>query len=266
MYSTLTTLIDRLTSSTVSKSGVVQWGAPVPSFGNLSASFVATLGLNPSYREFVDKAGRELHGELRRFHTLTSLGIRSWLEVDARHMQAIMESCCRYFEANPYDTWFRKLDKVVLGTKASYYGGSYGACHLDLIPYATKSKWAELSAYQRSILLDIAGDTLGRLLRDSPVRILILNGRSVVHHFENVTDVHLENWEMPNWSLPRRSGKGVRGIAYRGVINKLCGIQLSQEVLVLGFNHNLQSSFGVTNEVIEGIQAWIAEESRYMAW
>src|SRR3712207_6258313 len=86
MYTTLTTLIDRLDSSAILGTNVIGWGCPVPSFGDLSSSKVATLGLNPSNREFVDEAGNELEGPSRRFHTLTSLGLRSWSEVDARHL------------------------------------------------------------------------------------------------------------------------------------------------------------------------------------
>jgi hypothetical protein len=65
---------------------VIKWGAPVPSFGDLSSSFVATVGLNPSNREFVDDSGQELCDSERRFHTLHSLGLSSWSDVDARHL------------------------------------------------------------------------------------------------------------------------------------------------------------------------------------
>jgi hypothetical protein len=137
MYATLTTLIDRLDSSAVSATKVIRWGCPVPSFGDLSTARVATLGLNPSNREFVDGLGNELQGALRRFHTLRSLGLKSWSDVDARHLRLILESCRTYFLVNPYDRWFKRLDQIVSGTNVSYYSTSSGACHLDLIPYAT---------------------------------------------------------------------------------------------------------------------------------
>jgi hypothetical protein len=37
------------------------------------------------------------------------------------------------------------------------------------------------------------------------------------------------------------------------------GIDLERELLVLGFNHNIQSSFGMTTEVTTAIRHWIAE-------
>src|SRR5688572_16748597 len=121
MYTTLTTLINRLDSNAVLGTGVIQWGCPVPSFGDLSTSRVATLGLNPSNREFVDESGNELVGTSRRFHTLKSLGLRSWSDVDSRHLRLMLESCYSYFLGNPYDRWFKILDQVVAGTNASYY-------------------------------------------------------------------------------------------------------------------------------------------------
>jgi hypothetical protein len=111
-------------------------------------------------------------------------------------------------------------------------------------------------------LLAVAGDTLGLLLRNSPVRILILNGRSVVEQFQDIAGVSLDTKEMRTWSLPRQSGVDVPGIAYHGVVDTLSGIALGNPLRILGFNHNLQSSFGVTNEVIYAIRDWITKESR----
>jgi hypothetical protein len=258
MQAALTTLVDRLDSSAVSGTDVIRWGCPVPSFGDLSSSRVATLGLNPSNREFMDELGEELEGTFRRFHTLKSLGITSWSDVDARHLCLILESCRTYFLGNPYDRWFKRLDEVVSGADASFYDQSRRACHLDLIPYATARKWTELTSHQRASLLSVAADTLGLLLRDSPVRILILNGRSVVEQFQDIAGMRLESEQMPAWSLARQPKAAVMGVGYRGVVRALSGIDLSDEILVLGYNHNLQSSFGVTKEVILAIRDWIS--------
>jgi hypothetical protein len=257
MFTTLTTLIERLDSVAVSGTAVIPWGCPVPSFGDLGSSEVATLGLNPSNREFVDEQGQELEGSSRRFHTLQSLGLEAWSDADVRDLSLILESCRSYFLHNPYDRWFRRLNHITSAVGASFYGKSRTACHLDLIPYATSRKWTELAPAQRSKLLRVAGDTLALLLRDSPVRVLILNGRSVVEHFQSVAGLSLENQPMPTWSLPRQSVPDVAGVAYRGVIDTLSGIPLGREILVLGYNHNLQSSFGVTTIVMDEIRDWV---------
>jgi hypothetical protein len=258
MHAALATLIDRLDSPVVSETAIIRWGCPVPSFGDLSTSTVATLGLNPSNREFVDDSGEELEGPHRRFHTLRSLGIASWEEADARHIGLILAACRTYFSGNPYDRWFRRLNQILSGTSASFYGKTPNACHLDLIPYATQRKWTQLTSRQRGSLLSLSADILGILIRDSPVRVLILNGSSVVQNFCDVAELRLDEKYMIGWSLSRRPKPDVSGIGYSGTLKALGGVALPHEVLVLGYNHNLQSSFGVTNSAMFAIRDWVS--------
>lgn len=258
MKSVLSELVRRLDSAVLSGTEVIPWSSPVPSFGDLSRSKIATLGLNPSNREFVDDAGKELDGTSRRFHTLTSLGLHRWSDASARHLTLILESCRAYFLRNPYDRWFRTLDHIISGARVSYYDASATACHLDLIPYATACKWTELTAQQRSSLMALAGNTLALLLRDSQVRLLVINGSSVAEHLEHIAGTRLERRPMRHWSLPRQSRKDVTGFAYRGAVRALSGVPLGREVLVLGFNHNIQSTFGVTTLVRAAIRQWVA--------
>lgn len=260
VHVTVASLIDRLDHEDLSETEIIRWGSPVPVFGDISSSTIATVGLNPSSREFIDESGTELDGPERRFHTLNSLGLSSWLDVDARHLDQIVDAYHSYFDQNPYDTWFKKLESVLSGTNASFYDSSRKACHLDVIPFATMRRWADLQSSQHSLLLSSAGNSLGILLRDSPIRTLILNGRSVVHLFEAMAGVRLAYHEMPAWSLPRQSGD-VMGIAYSGKIEGLLDVNFDHEISVIGFNHNLQSSFGVTTAVIEAIASWIGEVS-----
>jgi len=208
----------------MSGTDVIRWGAPVPSFGDLSRATVATLGINPSNREFVDDGGNELQGPHRRFHTLSSLGIAEWSDVDVRHLRLILDSCRTYFLGNPYDRWFKRLDYVISGAEASYYDGSGSACHLDLIPYATARKWTDLTSRQRSSLLASAADSLALLLRDSCIRVLVLNGQSVVEQFQEITGVRFEREKMDQWTLLRQRKPDITGIAYKAIVNSLCGV------------------------------------------
>jgi hypothetical protein len=257
MHSALTTLIGRLAGNGLTDAAVIPWSSPVPAFGDLMTARVASVGLNPSNREFLSLSGGELDGPARRFHTLRSLGIKSWEEVDARHLRMIMDSCRLYFSRNPYDSWFRRLDQVVAGTMTSYYDVHGGACHLDLVPYATQKKWTELTRQQRSLLLSVAGDALGLLLREAPIRVLILNGRSVITNFQKMTGVHWASQKIDKWSLRRGPSSLVPGFAFTGIINRVANVRLEHDVFVLGFNHNLQSSFGITRAVIAAIRHWV---------
>src|SRR5437016_5323485 len=120
-------LIGQLDGHLCKATKVIPWSCPVPSFGDISKSVIATLGVNPSNREFVDESGRELDGPSRRLHTLTSLGLRTWSDVDATHVTMIAEACRQYFSCNPYNAWFRALDPVMSGPGAAYYCSSYRA-------------------------------------------------------------------------------------------------------------------------------------------
>lgn len=262
MTAELSNLVERLSDPKLLKADVIEWGCPIMSFGNISTSKIATLGLNPSNREFVDEFGNELKGDKRRFHTLDSLGLKQWSEADDKHLDLIAELCDDYFSRNPYDSWFKRLDYLISGTSMSYYFPSQEACHLDLIPYATSCKWTDLSIKQRSSLLQLTGDTLGLLLRQSPIRLLILNGQTVVEHLQKFSNAKLKKTLMPNWTLPRKETNGVAGYSYVGEISEIAGVILNQPIFILGYNHNIQSSFGVTSQVQTSIRNWITEKTK----
>src|SRR5258708_21046040 len=106
MTSLLASLGHRFADSCILEANVIPWSCPGPVFGDLGASYVATRGLNPSNREFVDQFGNELDGPARRFQTLTSLGLARWPDARASHIRKIWISCQNYFSNNPYDRWF----------------------------------------------------------------------------------------------------------------------------------------------------------------
>lgn len=258
MITELSEQVKRLNSPLFSKTSVIRWGCPIPSFGDLASSKVATLGLNPSNREFLDSYGKELTGNERRFHSLNSLKIQNWKNLNNNHLKLILELSDNYFIRNPYDTWFKKLDYIISGTNTSYYFPTLGACHLDLIPYATFKKWSDLSPQERNLLLELSKDTLGMLLKDSSINLMVLNGQTVVNNFEKIANVKLEKRKMPTWELPRKS-KTVAGYSYFGEIKKIGGFELKNKMRILGYNHNIQSSFGVTTKALTLIRNWITK-------
>lgn len=263
MHDDLTALladtVKKLGITGAGEAGVIPWSSPVLVFGDPAQSRVATLGINPSSREFVDESGRELDGALRRFHTLASLGLRQWADAKPQHLRSIAQYCVEYFHRRPYDTWFKKLDAIIAGAGATYYGMASSACHLDLVPFATASRWTTLKPAQRTFLLNLSGETFAVLLRDSPIEVLVLNGRTVVGEFERLAPGQMDTRAMPAWTLPRTAVPGVGGSARWGVIETIGSIRLGRGVLVLGFNHNIQSSFGVTRGVVAGIKEWVAD-------
>lgn len=252
-------LISRIDKLIAENTGIIPWGAPIPSFGNISTARIATLGLNPSNVEFLDNEGKELVGPRRRFHTLHSLAIDFWDDIKDDHLFRILELCNIYFKKNPYDRWFKKLDFLISGSSNSYYFPSEKACHLDLIPFATFNKWNELSSKQKNTLFEIAGDTLGLLVKGTNISTIIMNGISVVESMERICEIKFDKSNIPSWTLPRANGSGVSGFSFEGNISEIGGVRLNRVIRVIGFNHNIQSSYGVTNDVQLSIRDWITK-------
>ncbi|MET3025338.1 hypothetical protein ABXT06_01550 [Flavobacterium sp. UW10123] len=236
---------------------IIPWSTPILSFGNILKSKIATLGINPSNREFVDLQGLELKGDNRRFHTLNSLEIKNWSEIKEKHINLIIELCDEYFLRNPYDGWFKKLDYLISGTSMSYYFPSQEACHLDLIPFATFEKWSNLTPIQQNTLLNLFSDFLGILIAESSIEIILLNGQTVVNNFEKISNLKLYKTTEKDWELPRKKTENVAGYSYQGYVETIGTIDLKRKVKVLGYNHNIQSSFGVTSQVQTSIRKWI---------
>lgn len=265
MYSWLTTYLETLDRLAVSERRVIDWGCPVPFFGGASTAAIATVGINPSNREFVDEAGCSLAESKRRLPTLGSLGLDNWGDANTGHLRAMVREFDRYFMSKPYGSWFGTLERLIGPSGVSFYGSRPAACHLDLVPFATKIKWGTLPRATQRLLMNESRDSLARLLRDIPVGVLVLNGRSVVNHFELLSQNRLDKRAVPSWNLPRSAGQAVPGIAYSGWVDRLGGIAISRRVRVLGFNHNLQSSFGVTANVVASIGSWISDEASKVA-
>ena len=257
MKNILKTMLQRLSNSDDSE--LLSWAAPIPSFGNLQGTSIATLGINPSNREFVDDNGVELTTRERRFHTLKSLQLEEWSDAGGDELELIVDSCNEYFFRNPYNAWFRRLDSIVAGTGHSYFDRMFPACHIDLLPFATDCKWGTLSGIRRKHLLRSNADLLRSLIQSSDLELLILNGQSVVTEFERISGTSLTAETMQGWQLPRGNGENVPGIAYTGVCRSIVGEKLPRDIKVLGFNHNIQSSFGVTSSVVRNIAKWVRE-------
>lgn len=240
--------------------GVIPWAAPVVAFGSPIESQVATLGLNPSNLEFVDGKGLQLIETQKRFESLQSLRLSRWEQVNLEHVELILESCEEYFFRNPYDQWFKRLEKILVETGASYYGRiGRGTCHLDLVPFVTAEKWSVLSRIQKAELVELGGPSLARTLSASNVKVLVLNGATVVKEFGRLlSGVSLQAQQQPSWTL--QDGR-VQGLSYTARVSAVGGIRLKHEILVLGFNHNIQSSFGVTTQVVGNIATWIGQQA-----
>jgi hypothetical protein len=236
-------IVYRVRRRTPVNSGVVPGSTPVLSFGNAQSATTATLGLNPSRREFLDDNGAELTGSSRRLATLQSLGLEDVSRASEGAIRQVVEDCSAYFQRNPYRRWFDQLESVLRAVGASYYGRS--ACHLDLVQWATDPTWRRLPRSAREQLLEADGAFLLQQLRNEHIRLLLVNGMTPVRQLERLASLTLvEQHRLSACSYqPTRLFVG----------------NVFDRILVVGWSTNLQSSFGVTNVVREQLADRVAE-------
>jgi uracil-DNA glycosylase len=132
----------------------VSGSLPVIFFGDALSARVATIGLNPSKFEYLDRTGIMLSGREQRFASTVSLGAvsREGLS-DAQADEAIEVMRSYYDDGKPvYGSYFRHLKNFLAGMGASYAGRS--ATHLDLVQEPTDPVWNGLISSERSALME----------------------------------------------------------------------------------------------------------------
>jgi hypothetical protein len=165
---------------------VVPYSTPVVSFGDVRKARVATLGLNPSSREFVER-GKLLNGTSQRLETLESLRVSDLSSSSPDVIRRVFDACNGYFQqkpfGKPYREWFDDFKDIFQRTKleASFYDGT--ACHLDLVQWATAVKWNDVKPADQQRLLDADLPFLKRQLLREHIRFLLLNGAGVVTRY-----------------------------------------------------------------------------------
>jgi hypothetical protein len=214
----------------------------VVAFGNAQTATVATLGLNPSRVEFLDRAGNELTGTARRLATHQSLGVSDLANAPVATIRQVLDDCSGYFQRQPYRGWFDQLMPMVQACGASYYDGS--ACHLDLVQWATDPTWGKLepAALRKQLVSDDTG-FLAEQLQNERLRILLVNGNGVVQQLRMALASDIEHVDTIT-DLAHCDAK-----LFAGTIGA---------VRVVGWSTNIQSSRGVTRELRAEIASRIA--------
>jgi len=116
---------------------------PVTCFGDLWTARVGTVGLNPSWKEYLSKSRTELVGKNRHFETLGSLGAYERGELTDAQCERAITTMRGYFGPDkPVYSWFAGLSRVVEGFGVSFRDGS--AAHLDLVQEPTDPVWSDV--------------------------------------------------------------------------------------------------------------------------
>ena len=87
----------------------------------------------------------------------------------------------------------------------------------------------------------------------------MLNGQTVVENFEDLAGLRpLAGTDSLGLSASKKRTR--RGRRRLSVVSSVSGVALEREVLVLGYNHNLQDhASGVTKDAMIAIRDWVAE-------
>lgn len=206
---------------------IVDSSTPVVAFGNPQNSRVATIGINPSKQEFLDRSGQELTGDKRRLETLNSLGLTNIENINEIQVRRIWEACKNYFHGNPYK-WFDTLEKILKHFRVSYYSDT--ACHLDLVQWATDPVWGQIENTKiQDKLIENDKFFLRKQIENENFEILLLNGATVIKQFKKTFTCKLE--EHTKLADAQFSSR-----IYRGDL-------LNNKVQVFGWSINPQSSY-----------------------
>ncbi len=159
---------------------VVPQSTPIVAFGRFDTAQVASVGINPSHREFLHKSGAPLETAKRRFVSRLHLGVPDGEPLTDVQAEEVVATTRDYFSTNPYKTWFNPMEKWVLQPLgASYWAGT--ATHLDLSQWATKPVWKDLTAYQQLSLLEQDASFLRWQIHHRRFETVVVNGKGAIN-------------------------------------------------------------------------------------
>lgn len=158
---------------------VVRQSTPIVAFGQFDSARVASIGINPSHQEFLDRKGELLQGQAARFLSRDALKVDDQEPLSEAQAREVVEQSRRYFELNPYRSWFNPMEKWILNPRGfSYWNGT--STHLDLSQWATDPIWKMLSGDTRTKLVNSDANFLRTQLEQGEFDYVFLNGKSAI--------------------------------------------------------------------------------------
>jgi hypothetical protein len=179
---------------------------PVLFFGDLFNAKIATVGINPSFREYLDRQGSELTGTCRRFETLSSLGAVDRASLTDSQCFRAVATMRSYFQPDkPVYDWFQPLQFVLRAMDLRYEFGELA--HLDLVQEATRPTWSDLmkeEPLEPASPLRSDEAFLRWQLEAFPLRCIVCNGRTPLDAVQRLLGASVQrtgNLERVKWSL-----------------------------------------------------------------
>lgn len=233
---------------------ILKGSTPVISFGDFTKAEIATLGINPSPLEFVDRRGNLLGMSKKRLTDLEALGLNSGDYFLSRNKtEEIWRGCQEYFLdcKNPYWGWFGPLEELLVQSGKSYKNGS--ACHLDLSPIATKQIYSKLDVADRFILVTNSRTTLNKQLVNSKIKTVIFNGLTVFQTLQFAQNVDWHPLELITYKC---NGRDLTSSLHMG--------ESGTGQIYLGWTVNIQAFRGIKKErddLLSRLSDWVQKKS-----
>lgn len=191
-------LIDRIRRRQPDGLAIVPGSIPVTSFGDPRSARVASVGINPSVNEFCSgKQGKPLlESHKKRFVDRATLAIGEHDHLTEEQALRVADSCDRYFDVNPYWSWFSPMQTYVMDPLGVSYKDRT-AVHLDLVQWATDPVWSLITdASVQNRLVDDDLPFLSALITQGGYDLIVLNGRTVVETFRRFGMFEIEHEEL----------------------------------------------------------------------
>ena len=225
---------------------IVPHSLPIPFFGRYKTAQAATISLNPSDKEFLDRNGNWLLGTQKRFESYKSLDCSSNLHLSDEMLIKAHDCCLEYFERpTAYWNWFSHIESPIAKAtngKLTYRGGSLA--HFDLSPWATNPVWSGLSEKDQKALKVEGLSFLKWLIFSSNAKIYFLNGRTTCE-----TIIHEMFGQKIIWSP----------IVNRWKYFSMTASVQGKEVTLIGWNLYLQQS-GQSELLVQRISEDLVEK------
>lgn len=190
-------LIDRIRRPRPEGLAIVPGSLPVTSFGDPRSARVASVGINPSVSEFCSgKKGKPLlEPAKKRFVDRGALGLGEHDEPTEEQALRVAESCDRYFDVNPYWSWFSPMQTYAMDPLGVSYKDRT-AVHLDLVQWATDPVWSRIESNDvQNRLVDDDLPFLRALIAQGGYDLIVLNGKTVVETFRRFGMFEVEHEE-----------------------------------------------------------------------
>lgn len=164
--------LDRLRRNGVE---VCEDSTPVLFFGDIEDARTLTVGINPSWQEFLCPNGEVLPPGQRRF------AHESDLRAAARPAEQALELMRSYFRLNPYERWFARVERLVNAFGHSLWTGT--AAHTDIGScFATNPSWSGLSGAAQAAVSATGYETFQEVIANARrLELIIIIGATARH-------------------------------------------------------------------------------------